>query len=144
VFRSLQLGGSLALLHSSFAGFDYGGAAVATREPPHAPEYQLSVNATWRHPRGWMARIDANAMDDYYFDVPPNEQKAPGYSLTNLKTGFESDRWSAYLWVRNVFDKDYVVRGFYFGNEPPLFENKRYTQLGEPRQVGVNFKWSLR
>ncbi len=37
---------------------------------------------------------------------------------------------------RNVFDEDYVVRGFYFANEPPLLENKRYVQLGEPRQIG--------
>ena len=38
---------------------------------------------------------------------------------------------------RNVFDEDYAVRGFFFGNEPPLFEDKRYVQLGEPQQFGV-------
>lgn len=142
-FRSVQLGGTLALLHSSIEGFDYGGLPVAPREAPHAPEYQVSVNATWRHPSGWMARVDANAMDDYYFDVPPNNQKAAGYQLANLKAGYEASSWSAYLWVRNVFDESYVIRGFYFGNEPPAFENKRYTQLGEPRQIGVTAKWEF-
>ena len=48
-----------------------------------------------------------------------------------------------YVWGRNVFDEDYVVRGFYFGNEPPLFENKRYVQLGEPRQFGVTARWEF-
>ena len=47
-----------------------------------------------------------------------------------------SGRWSVYAWGRNVFDEDYAVRGFYFGNEPPLFENQRYVQLGEPQQFG--------
>jgi iron complex outermembrane receptor protein len=142
-FRSLQLGGTLALLHTSVEGFNYGGAPIPPRESPHAPEYQVSLNATWRHAAGWMARVDANAMDDYYFDVPPNDQKAPGYQLVHFKAGFETQNWSAYLWVRNVFDEDYVIRGFYFGNEPPAFENTRYTQLGEPRQIGLSMTWSL-
>jgi len=141
--RMLQFGGSVAALHTSLEGFDYNNAPVPSREAPHAPEYQVSLNATWRHPQGWMARVDAYAQDDFYFDIPPNDQKAPGYQLVHLKAGYEAAHWNAYLWVRNVFDEDYVIRGFYFGNEPPLFENKRYTQLGEPRQVGVTFKWSL-
>jgi iron complex outermembrane recepter protein len=87
-----------------------------------------------------MARIDVNAVDDYYFDVPPNDERADAYALTNLKIGYEAERWSAYLWGRNVFDEDYITRGFFFGNEPPLFENKRYTQLGEPRQIGATVR----
>jgi len=141
--RMLQLGGTLAVLHSSLEGYDYGGVPVAARESPHAPEYQVSLNATWRHPQGWVARVDAYAQDDFYFDVPPNDQRAPGYQLVHLKAGYEAAHWNAYLWVRNVFDEDYVIRGFYFGNEPPNFETKRYTQLGEPRQIGVTVKWSL-
>ena len=54
------------------------------------------VNATWRHPLGWMARVDVAAIDDYYFDVPPNDQRAAAYSLTQLKAGYEADRWSVY------------------------------------------------
>jgi outer membrane receptor protein involved in Fe transport len=90
-----------------------------------------------------MARLDFAAIDDYYFDVPPNDVRASAYSLTNLKVGYEAEQWSVYLWSRNVFDEDYAVRGFYFGNEPPNFDNKLYTQLGEPRQVGVNFRWEV-
>jgi outer membrane receptor protein involved in Fe transport len=141
--RMLQFGGSVAALHTSLEGFDYNNVPVPSREAPHAPEYQVSLNATWRHPQGWMARVDAYSQDDFYFDIPPNDQKAPGYQLVHLKAGYEAAHWNAYLWVRNVFDEDYVIRGFYFGNEPPLFPNKRYTQLGEPRQVGVTFKWSM-
>jgi iron complex outermembrane recepter protein len=88
-----------------------------------------------------MARVDFSAIDDFYFDVPPANQRAPAYSLTNVKVGYEAEHWSVYLWSRNVFDEQYVIRGFYFGNEPPYFENTLYTQLGEPRQIGMSVKW---
>jgi iron complex outermembrane receptor protein len=144
VVPTLEVGASLALLRSSLEGYRYGDTPVPTREQAHAPEYQASVNATWRDPRGWMARVDVAAVDDYYFDVPPNPTRASAYTLTHLKAGFEADTWSIHVWARNVFDEDYAVRGFYFGNEPPLFESKSYIQLGEPRQVGVTVRWQMR
>ena len=52
----------------------------------------------------------------------------------HLKTGYERERWSVYGWVRNVFDKNYAVRGFFFENEPPDWEKKLYIQQGDPRQ----------
>src|SRR5687767_7912354 len=66
-----ELGGALGLLHTSYYGYRPTGEDVGNREQPHAPEYQLSLNATWRHPLGWLARVDFAAIDDYYFDVPP-------------------------------------------------------------------------
>ncbi len=141
--RQIELGGSLGLLYTRYSGFRPEGEDVSDRDQAHAPEYQLGLNATWRSPLGWMARVDFAAIDDYYFDVPPNDQRADAYSLTHLKAGYESETWAVYLWSRNVFDEDYAVRGFYFGNEPPNFEDKRYIQLGDPRQVGLTVKWSL-
>jgi outer membrane receptor protein involved in Fe transport len=140
----LELGGSLGLLHTRYSGYRPEGVDLSHRDQAHAPEYQFSLNATWRSPLGWMARVDFAAVDDFYFDVPPNDERAAAYSLTNLKAGYEAKHWSVYAWVRNAFDENYVVRGFYFGNEPPDFPDTRYTQLGEPRQYGVNFRWSLR
>ena len=139
--EQIELGASLGLLHTRYSGYRPAGIDVSDRDQAHAPEYQFGLNATWRHPFGWMARVDFTALDDYYFDVPPADQRAAAYSLTNLKAGYEGERWSAYVWSRNVFDEDYVIRGFYFGNEPPAFENAQYTQLGEPRQVGVSVRW---
>jgi outer membrane receptor protein involved in Fe transport len=139
----LELGASLGLLRTRYSGYRPEGVDVSDRDQAHAPEYQASVNATWRHPFGWMARVDVSATDDYYFDAPPNDARARAYALTNVKLGYEADEWSVYLWGRNVFDEEYVTRGFYFGNEPPLFENTRYTQLGEPRQVGVTMRWEF-
>lgn len=143
VIDQLEIGGSLGLLHSRYSGYRPTGVDISDRDQAHAPEYQLGLNATWRNSAGWMARIDFVAVDDYYFDVPPADQRAAAHSLTHLKAGYEGAGWGAYVWARNVFDEDYVVRGFYFANEPPNWEDKRYVQLGEPRQIGVSARWSF-
>lgn len=141
----LELGGALGLLRTRYSGFRPDGVTDASdRDQAYAPEYQVSVNATWRHPLGWMARVDVTASDDYYFDVPENNIRADAYSLTHLKAGYEAERWAVYAWGRNVFDEDYFIRGFFFGNEPPDFPATRYTQLGEPRQFGVTVRWNFK
>lgn len=137
----LEIGGSLGLLDTRYSGYRSAGVDLSDRDQAYAPEYKAAVNATWRSATGLMARIDVTAVDDYYFDIPPNDQRADAYALTNLKAGYEGEHWSVYLWSRNVFDEDYLVRGFYFANEPPDWTDTRYTQLGEPRTVGINVTW---
>jgi iron complex outermembrane recepter protein len=142
--RQFEIGGALGLLRTRYYGYRPTGEDLSDRDQAHAPRYQASLNATWRHPLGWMARVDVSAVDAFYFDVPPNPTRSNAYTLTNIKVGYEAERWSVYAWGRNVFDRDYAVRGFFFGNEPPLFENKRYVQLGEPQQFGVTARWEFR
>ncbi|HJY36549.1 MAG TPA: TonB-dependent receptor [Steroidobacteraceae bacterium] len=140
----IEVGGTLGLLRTRYYGYRPTGEDLSDRDQAHAPRYQASLNATWRHPLGWMARVDVSAVDSFYFDVPPNDTRSNSYALTNVKVGYEAERWSVYAWGRNVFDRDYDVRGFFFGNEPPAFENKRYVQLGEPQQFGVTARWEFR
>ncbi len=135
---------SLGLLRTRYLNYDQGDMILPDREQAHAPKYQGAVSAGWHHPRGWVARVDVTALGAFYFDVPPNDTRSSAYALTNLQFGYEAARWSAYLWSRNVFDREYAVRGFYFGNEPPDFPNKLYIQRGDPRQVGVTFHYSFR
>ena len=142
--RQLEIGSTLGLLRTRYYGYRPAGEDLSARDQAHAPEYQVSLNATWRHPLGWMARVDVSAVDDFYFDVPPNPTRSDAYSLTNIKVGYEAAHWSVYAWGRNVFDEDYAVRGFFFGNRPPLFENERYVQLGEPQQFGITARWEFR
>jgi iron complex outermembrane recepter protein len=88
---------------------------------------------TYRDPRGPFARIDVTGMGGYYFDLPPYENTSNAYGLVNGKIGWEAEHWSVYLSGRNLLDKRYPVRGFYFGDVPPDFTNETYIQLGDPR-----------
>ena len=135
----LILGADIGLLQSYFEDFDVQQGATSaiiqsvSRELPNAPHWQAAVNATYRDARGPFGRLDVTGMGGYYFDLPPNETASRPYGLVNAKIGWETLRWSAYLSGRNLLDKRYPVRGFYFGDVPPNFPNEVYVQLGDPR-----------
>jgi outer membrane receptor protein involved in Fe transport len=137
----LELGGTLGLLQTSFRDFAAlggGGGTSVSRGLANAPGWQGALHATYRDPRGPFARLDVTGMGSYYFDLPPNPTSSSAYALVHAKLGWESRRWSAYLWARNLLDRDYPVRGFYFGLEPPDYPNKLYVQLGAPRTFGAS------
>jgi outer membrane receptor protein involved in Fe transport len=62
-----------------------------------------------------------------------------------MRVGYEGGHWAASLWVRNVFDEAYAVRGFYFSNDPndPEFVPELFTRLGDPRQYGLTVTYRL-
>ena len=148
VIDTVTLGADLGLLQTHFENFVQQGPTGATavsvsRELANAPHWQGAVNVTYRDPRGPFARLDITGMGGYYFDLPPNETTSKPYGLVHGKLGWETARWSVYLSGRNLLDKRYPVRGFYFGDVPPNFSSELYTQLGEPRtwtaSVSVKF-----
>jgi iron complex outermembrane recepter protein len=139
IAKSLEFGGSLGLLQSEYHGFVQNGETLPDRALPHAPPWQAAVNATWRDPRGPYARLDVTGMGSFFYDLPPNDTRSSAYGLVNGKLGWDASRWEVYLRGRNLLNKNYTVRGFFFGNEPPDFPNKLYVQLGEPRNWGVHF-----
>jgi outer membrane receptor protein involved in Fe transport len=144
ITAAVTWGASLGLLQTQYHGFMQNGVLLPDRELANAPHWQGAVNLTYRDPRGAFARIDVTGMGSYYFDLPPNWTTSHAYGLLNAKLGWETNSWSAYLWGRNLLNKDYAVRGFYFGDVPPNFPNELYVQLGDPRIWGVNMTYSLR
>jgi outer membrane receptor protein involved in Fe transport len=130
------LAAAISLADTRYLGYRYGDRDLDGRAWAHAPAWKYSLAATWRHPAGWMGRLDVGGQDAFYFDAS-NDQRSRPYSLVNLRLGYETMRWSVHAWARNVLDRRYPVRGFYFGNEPPDFPEKLYVRLGDPRQAGV-------
>ena len=137
--QRLELSAAVGLLHAEideFALFP----TLAGREQAHAPAYTYSLGATYRTTSGWWGRLDLSGMDEFFFDYGHDQVSEP-YGLANLSVGRDWDAWSVKLWARNLFDEDYRVRGFYFGNEPPDFPATLYTRLGDPRHYGVTVKY---
>ena len=146
--QRLELGASLGLLRTYFEDFVQQGAAGTTlssvsRQLANAPHWQAALNATYRTGNGVFARVDVTGMGSFYFDLPPNDTRSAAYGLLNVKLGWERPRWSAYVWGRNLLDKNYAVRGFFFGDEPPDFNNKLYVQLGDPRTFGASVRYTF-
>jgi len=135
---TLEIYANAGLLDAEFEEFVTPQVDLSGRAQAHAPDYMLAAGASYRHPSGFFARLDASARDAFYFDVS-HDQKSKSYELVNGRVGYEAGSWSVQLWARNLFDRDYAVRGFYFGNEPPNFPDTLYTRAGDPRQLGVTF-----
>ena len=130
---------SLGLLYGGFPGSIEELPWLENRDQAHAPRYTAAMGVVWRNDSGVFARLDATARDAFYFDVSHNQQ-SQSYELLHARAGFEGENWVVQLWVRNLTDQEYAVRGFYFGNEPPDFPATLYTRLGDPRQVGVTLE----
>ena len=130
---------NIGLLEAQLGRIDLPGFELNDREQAHAPDYTLAVGTLYEHPSGFYGRLDVTARDEFYFDVS-HDQQSRAYELVNARAGYRAENWSVDIWARNLFDKEYAVRGFYFGNEPPDFPSTLYTRLGDPRHFGVTFE----
>lgn len=113
------------------------------RDQAHAPRYNFLIGGTWRSSGGWFARVDMTGKDAFYYDYS-HDQRSRAYERVNVRLGKSWGDWALFAWGRNVFDEAYDVRGFYFGNEPPAFPDKLYTQRGDPRQFGITARYGFR
>jgi iron complex outermembrane receptor protein len=138
----LRFEATAGLLKARFLDYALEGRNLDKRDSAHAPNYQLGLAANWHSTSGWFARAAFHAVDAFYFSAS-HDERSDAYQLVNLLLGYESGRWSATLYARNVLNERYAVRGFFFANEPPDWEPKRYTQSGDPRQVGLRLSFSL-
>lgn len=136
---SWQLYATVGLLNAEITSFGTAEVSLDGREQAHAPAYTLAIGGSYRHPGGLNARVDVSARGDFFFDYS-HDQKSNPYQLVNLRLGYDAEQWSAHVWVRNLFDENYAVRGFYFGNEPPLFENQLYIRQGDSRLAGLTLE----
>lgn len=127
---------TLGLLDATFEEFVTPQVDLGGRRQAHAPRTSIAAGARYLHDSGFFARVDWSARSDFYFDVS-HDQKSSPYELVNLRVGIERAAWTLQAWARNLFDEDYAVRGFYFGNEPPDFPAALYTRFGDPRQLGI-------
>ena len=139
---ALDLYANVGLLDAVFEDFVTPQVDLSGRAQAHAPDYTLAAGASYRHTSGIFARLDVSARDAFYFDVSHDQASQP-YELANARIGYGTESWSVQLWARNLFNRHYAVRGFYFGNEPPDFPNTLYTRGGDPRQLGVTFDMSF-
>ena len=137
----LEAGLALGVLRADLSGVIRDGTVLPTRDAPHAPRWQFATHLAWENPAGFHARLDFTGMDAFYFGNVPERYRSRAYALLGLQAGWRGEKLEAGLYVRNALDRQYAVRGFSFGNEPPDFAEKLYTQLGDPREGGVTLRW---
>ena len=137
-----ELGAMLSWMDSRYLGYRFGERDLDGRAFAHAPEWKSALSATWRHPAGWMMRLDLSGEAGFYFDASHDERSGSRF-LAKLRAGYDAGHWSIHAWAHNLFDERYPVRGFFFGNEPPDFPATLYLRWGDPRQLGLTARYSF-
>ena len=88
-----------------------------------------------------LLNVSSNGKDAFFFS-DSHDEESEAYELLNASLTYTQDEWDVSLWGRNITDREYEVRGFFFGNDPRNgYEDTNYTQLGEPAVYGVTFNY---
>lgn len=159
VTDAINLYGSLGILKTEFDEFvDADGNSLSGTEQAHAPSYQFNVGINYQPTEEWLFNISVNGKDEYYFSdtryyeyeegvfspIPEEDIKSEAIVLLNASISYLQDNWQVKLWGRNLTDKEYANRGFYFGNDPrDGYTPKQYTQLSEPLVFGASFDYQF-
>ncbi|MCF2858924.1 TonB-dependent receptor [Pseudoalteromonas sp. SMS1] len=111
------------------------------REQAQAPKYQYSASLQYDFSEALSVQVGVEGKDDYYLSDSHFGQ-APSHNLINASASYYADQWSLTFWGRNLADRDIPVRGFQFEADPRLsYAVRDYVQYGEPRLVGITFKY---
>jgi outer membrane receptor protein involved in Fe transport len=143
--EDLRLYANLGLLRTEFDSYTNAfGEDLSGREQAHAPEYQYSMGGRYSFGDGYFVNLSAEGKDGYLFS-DRHDAAALSYRLFNARMGYLAARWELSVWVNNLTNEDYYVRGFgSFGNDPRNgYTTEPYYQLGTPRVSGVSATLSL-
>ncbi len=142
--QDFRLFGALGLLRAEFDEYenpDISSNDIEGRRQAHAPNYQFTLGGEYYLTPHWTFSANMEGKDDFYFSNSHNS-KSGSYVIYNASLQYQKENWKVTLWGRNLFDKDYYTRGFFFGNDPRNgYANQTYKQFGDPRVVGLTLSY---
>lgn len=113
------------------------------RDQAHAPAYQFNLGASYTFMDHYSLTVQMDGKDSFYFSNSHNQQSS-AYEVLHAQFNYQQGPLTLSFWGRNLTDKDYAVRGFYFGNNPNNgWIAESYTQLGEPRVFGISGQYNF-
>lgn len=96
----------------------------------YAPRWTLAAGGNYRWGGGFIANLNANYRSEVYSGSGAFQANSEVGSrvLVNAKIGYETERWGAYLYGKNIFNEDYLTY---------LRDDTGQAILGDPRVVGL-------
>lgn len=151
---------SLGYLHAEFSDYSYeqnvydaswnivGSTTVdkSGRAQAHAPEYSLATALTYAFTEHFSIRVESEAKDEFYFS-DSHDEKARSAVLWHARLSYQQGPLDLALAGRNLTNRETDIRGFggfnNDANDPSPDNVGRYAQLGEPRLVMLEAKYSF-
>ena len=140
LFDRVSLRVSGALLRTEINDLVLIDHVVNGRDQSYAPRWSYDSSVDYDFGRGWYAGAGVGGKDKFFYD-DSHDQISSVYNLLDAHVGYQTAHWNIELWGTNLGNERYGTRGFFFGNEPPNFEAKKYVQLGDPRMIGVTVSY---
>lgn len=136
---TLSLFAGLGYSNTEFREFDAAVGEVFVgavgNEFARAPHWTLSGGATFTHPSGIFANINANYRGAYYQDtLDQTFRDIPGRTLVNAKIGWQGKHLGVFLIANNIFD---VQKPSQFFED---FDGRRRGVYNDPRIMGLSFE----
>jgi iron complex outermembrane recepter protein len=100
----------------------------------YTPEFTLNLAAQYRAKFGLFSRVELQGLGNYFFD-DENNLKQDSLALVNARIGYEADKYGIYLFVNNLFDKEYLTSAFVSGTT-----GSTLASYGDRRTFGIQVK----
>ncbi len=130
----------LGLLETERESYTSPGGSVPSRELANAPSFTYNASLNYQADCGFFANAEVVGRDDYY-ESNSHSEKRDAFAQVNASVGYRYENWTLTVWAKNLFDENYAKRVFYFGNEEPSYEEKRYEAPADPQQFGVTLSY---
>ncbi|WP_224067503.1 TonB-dependent receptor [Vibrio penaeicida] len=137
VNESLQLNAALGVTRAEYGSdfLDTSGQKVkAGNKIERTPAYSLNIGAQYNHASGIYARTDIVNYGKTYFDSM-NTLEEGGYTVANLKVGYEIYDGEVYAYVNNLTDTSYKTSGTAYPYGGPIIT------FGKPREMGIGARY---
>ena len=141
-----RINANAGYLRASFEGYELAnGTFVEKQQQAQAPRYTFSIASDYSVTENLSWYLQAEGKDEFRFS-DGHDELSRSFVLVNTSVNYRWDDWKVSLWAKNLFDREYYVRGFGgFSNDPRDFYEtpEPYFQLGNGRQAGVTINYNF-
>ena len=123
--------------YQTSTGPSYGG----NRESAMAPRLTGSLELKYGIEKTYLS-LNTSYKSSYYFS-DSHDNKSEAYFLSDFAAGHSLGKINLKFWAKNIFNKKFVTRGFYFGLIPPNYPEELWLSYGNPRHLGVTIEYSI-
>lgn len=140
---------NLGLLEAKFEGYtNTRGDIIREQKQAQSPDYTFNIGFNLDFMQQWRLTVEADGKNNYRFSDGHNVSSEK-YVLWNFNLNRQWEDWKVSVWGKNLFNKDYFVRGFGgFSNDPRDGEfgyetAEPYLQYGDGRKLGVTVDYQF-
>lgn len=144
VTDNITVNAGLGFLDAKFDELTLSNVDLSGNDVINAPKWMFNIGADYVIPTPstgtFSLHIDANYTDDQFFDAFNDTRVSQdSYWLANARLNWDSpgDSFSVALWVKNLWEEEYVA----FAQNVEAFSNSIFNQRGRPREFGAEFSY---